>query len=214
VNDGHAVYHPKLVSEDLCAPCHNQHNTVDEWKAAPAHLKGDSCHGCHMPLVQRPQKNGAPPKMGRDHSYLGGHSLEMLLQAFTLKHEQQKQNGTNTLVVRLINDKCGHNFPTDSRHRAVDLIVTFYNAGGVPFPAVEEDRPLEQASGTYRKRFRNPYRSETGMKDTQIRAGKEAVLEAKVPENAHKATIRVIFKLTPFLKDSEGTLLAEEEVTF
>jgi hypothetical protein len=166
-----------------------------------------------MPLRERKPLAGGKPRMGRDHYFAGGHSRELLLNAFSLEHEVLSREEGQAIRIRLINDKTGHNFPTDSRHRALDLILTFYKAGGLSFPPMDGDRPFSQEPGTYRMRFRNPYRSEGG-ENTQIPAGEEAVLEANLPEGAQKALIQVIYKLTPFMKDEEGTLLAEEEVIF
>lgn len=196
------VYHPGIRSVALCTPCHNQHNTVDEWSKAPEELRGENCSECHMPLVER--ANG---RMGRSHVCFGGHDIDLLKSAFSMRHEITETKKGQVLTVAVINDKTAHNFPTDSRHRAVDLVVTFYKAGGLPFPAVGKKRPVGQEPGTYRLRFRNPYRSETGKKDTQIRVGEEGVLEAPVPEGAAKAFIQVIYKLRPFMEDKDGAEL-------
>ncbi|MCH7727017.1 MAG: PSD1 domain-containing protein, partial [Planctomycetes bacterium] len=43
---------PRLVermsSVEHCAACNNQHQTVEQWRAAPPELKGDNCLDCHM----------------------------------------------------------------------------------------------------------------------------------------------------------------------
>jgi hypothetical protein len=188
----------------LCAPCHNQHDTVDEWMDAPEDLKGENCNHCHMPVVMRSGREG------RDHTCYGGHSREFLLNAFSLFHEVKD----GTLVVRVKNDQCAHNFPTDSRHRALDLIVTFYRKGGLPLKAEDREREYGQEPGTHRLRFRNPYRSETGKENTQIPAGKEGVLEAPIPSGTEKALIQLVYKLTPFMLDEDGEELVHREIVF
>lgn len=197
------VYHPGIRSVALCAPCHNQHDTVDEWMDAPPNLKGENCNACHMPAVMR---NG---REGTDHTCYGGHSRDLLLSAFSLFHEVEE----GRLVVRVKNDRCAHNFPTDSRHRAVDLIVTFFKKGGLPVKAADEERAYGQEPGTHRLRFRNPYRSETGMENTQIPTGEEAVLEAPIPAEVEKAVIQLIYKLQPFMLDEDGEELVHREIT-
>jgi len=208
------VYHPKITTVDLCVPCHNQHNTVDEWRVAPPKLKGENCGACHMPIIEREGSGKRPPKMGRDHTFPGGHSEKMIKSAFSLSHKIKNGAEEKRLYICLKNDKSGHNFPTDSRHRAVDLVVTFYDRGGIPLPAIDEEREYGQEPGTFRMRFRNPYRSESGKVNTQIPAGKEAVMEKAIPEEAVRAKVELLFKLTPYELDSEAKLLIKEDIKF
>ena len=207
------VYHPDLETVAVCAPCHNQHNTVDEWVASPERLKKSGCNDCHMPEKERPGRDGGSPKSGRDHTFPGGHDPEYLKTAFTLVHSLSSETGSPRLIVRLQNDACAHNLPADSRHRALDLILTYFDEGGVPLQALDGKRDYGQEAGTYRLRFRNPYRSEYGMKNTQIPAGEEAVLETEVPEGVDRARIEVIYKLTPFMRDDEGFNLRRIDLT-
>ncbi len=209
-----ATFHPLLNSQKLCAPCHNQHKTVDEWMSAPPDLKKENCGSCHMPRIERKSRNGKPAREGRDHTFRGGHFEAFLQASFSLFTEIKTDEAGKTLCIRLANDNTGHNFPTDSRHRALDLVLTFFKKGGLPFPSQDNNREYGQESGTHRMRFRNPYRSETGKENTQIPAGEEAVLSVQVPGGAKKALIQVIYKLTPFMPDEEGMELAREEVTF
>jgi nitrate/TMAO reductase-like tetraheme cytochrome c subunit len=207
------VHRPELLSAALCAPCHNQHDTVNEWLDSPAQLKGENCNDCHMPVVERKGRNSDPLRRGRDHSSPGGHSVELLKKSYSLYHEVKEENGIWRLKVRIVNDKTGHNLPADSRHRALDLILTLYRPGGLPYEAMDGEREYGQGPGTYRKRFRNPYRSEQ-KENTQIPSGGEAVLDVPIPDKAQRAVIQVIYKLTPFLLDEEGVQLDYREVTF
>ncbi|MHC4945815.1 MAG: cytochrome c3 family protein [Planctomycetota bacterium] len=208
------VYHPLLTDTALCAPCHNQHNTVDEWMVSPPELMGEDCNWCHMPEKERKRADGKGTRIGRDHTFPGGHFREILLESFSLDHEITEEGEEKTLLVRIKNDKCGHNLPADSRHRALDLIVTFYKKGGLPFPWEGPPREVGQEPGTFRMRFRNPYRSETDKTNTQIPAGEERILEAPVPPGAQRALIQVIYKLRPFMSDADGEELAHREIRF
>lgn len=205
-------FHPGMSSVALCAPCHNQHNTVDEWQDSPSHMKGDSCNHCHMPVVERKMPDGSV-KEGRSHLCLGGHSKELLLNSFTLLHELKEDEGGRVLIVQIVNDKTAHNLPGDSRHRALDLIVTFVKAGGLPVPAVGEKREYGQEPGTHRMRFRNPYRSETGKANTQIPAGEKGELKVMIPVEVKRVVIQIIYKLTPFMKDEEGIELTNIDIS-
>ncbi|MBU0755152.1 MAG: cytochrome c family protein [Planctomycetes bacterium] len=207
------VYHPLLTDPALCAPCHNQHKTVDEWEAAPASLKGDDCNGCHMPEAVRTDPKTGRTRPGRDHMFYGGHSPQYLKEAFSFEYQLSGDRDDNKLSARIINDRCGHNLPTDSRHRALDLVITFFKEGGLPYPAADADREFGQEPGTHRMRFRNPYRTETGKIDTQIPAGETRELTVPVPEAAARARIQVIYKLKPFMNDDEGHELVSEEIS-
>jgi len=205
-------YDARILSVELCAPCHNQHNTVDEWRAAPAGLKTESCTPCHYPEVTRPGRDGGPDRTGRSHLMRSWRSENLAMQALTVGREIEGEGAERTLRVRVINDKTPHNVPADSRNRALDLVLTFYEAGGRPFPPADGQRAFGQEPGTYRLRFRNPYRSDIGKKNTQIVSGSSAVLEAAVPDGAVRARIRLLYKLTPFTLDEEAIEIHSDEI--
>lgn len=206
------AHHPLLSTPALCAPCHNQHNTVTEWEEAPEHLKGEGCNDCHMPAKIRQNIRSGGTRPGRDHTFYGGHFEEFLKDSFSLTYSVEPGVPTRRLSVQVINDKCAHNLPTDSRHRALDLIVTFYKKGGVPYPPDEPRLESGQAPGTHRKRFRNPYRSETDKVDTQIRAGQSDGLDVPIPSGAARVLIQVVYKLEPLMEDEEGFELYRQEI--
>jgi len=205
-------YHSGLSSIELCAPCHNQHNTVDEWVAAPAHLKGDNCNHCHYPEVMRPGRGGGPPREGRSHLLRGWRTENLEMEAFSFEKRVTGQDGKKVVEVRMINDKTPHNVPADSRNRALDLLITFLSKGGRPFPAADGAREFGQEPGTYRKRLRNPYRSEIGKQNTQIVAGTEVSLLAPVPRDAVRARIEILYKMTPFTTDEDAIVVRSETI--
>jgi len=204
-------YDARVVSIELCAPCHNQHNTVDEWLAAPADLKTASCNPCHHPEITRPGRDGGPDRTGRSHLLRSWRSGNLDREALTIRRKFTGEGEGRTLRIRIINDRTPHNVPADSRNRALDLVLTYFEAGGRPFPAADGEREFNREPGTYRLRFRNPYRSEIGMQNTQIVAGTEAVLETVVPAGAVRARFRLLYKLTPFTSDGEAIEIHSEE---
>lgn len=211
----------ELRSPALCAPCHNQHNTVDEWELTHFSKEGVGCGDCHMPPVERTGSDGSR-RNGRSHRMAGGHDLAMLAKAFELKSEvKEGADGRRTLVVSVTNGGAGHNFPADARHRALDLVVTLIQPDGVEVPP-REARPYGRERGTARRRFRNPYREETerldnkekwGRENTQIVSGETLALE--VPFEAGtvaEARVELIYKLTPIQFDDEGVRLHDARV--
>lgn len=185
-----------LVSVELCASCHNQHLTTDQWRQSHYPAKGQDCNHCHMPEVQRRLRDGGV-RPGRSHVYPGAHDPAMLRAAgrFEARHED------GDVVLSLTNVGAGHNFPTEERHRAVDLEVRFVMADG--------------SAGPWQRlhRCRQPYRDEPG-EDTQLPAGQTVSARTPVPDGAVRAEARLWYRLTPFVGDDDprSTLLEERTV--
>jgi len=195
----------------LCAPCHNQHKTVDEWEATEFGKAGGSCNDCHMPPVAREATPERPAHQGRSHEYPGGHNLDMLKRSITVNCDIQAGDARRALVVTVTNTGAGHNVPTDARHRALDLVVTLLDKDGRPVVGTDT-REAGQEPGTQRLRFRNPYRTESGKEDTQIRAGQTAKLEVPIAAEIKSAHVQLIYKLTPFVADPDGTLVFDRSI--
>ncbi len=106
------------------------------------------------------------------------------------------------LVAALTNSGAGHNFPTEERHRAVDIVYRFVDGSGL--------------AGEWQLgwRFRQPYRDEPG-ENTQLLAGATKELRIPIPDGAASAELRVWYRLKPFAKDDDpaSTLLEERKVT-
>lgn len=143
----------RFTSVRLCESCHNQHFTTDQWRASPSAARNFDCNHCHMPDVERKLANGGA-RTGRHHGYPGAHDEPMLKQAaeFAVRIEGKD------LVAALTNSGAGHNFPTEERHRAVDIVYRFVDGSGL--------------AGEWQLgwRFRQPYRDEPG-ENTQLLAG-------------------------------------------
>jgi len=188
-----------------CASCHNQHGTTDQWHASHYAAEGTDCSACHMPEVERKRADGSTRK-GRSHAYPGCHDKEMLRRAgrFTLTRDG------DTAVLSLTNVGAGHNFPTEERHRAVDMMVRFLSADN-PAPA-----------WTLAHRARQPYRDESSpvgpgaapFENTQLPAGAEKVVRLPIPAGTTAIEARLWYRLTPMCDDDSplSTLLEERRV--
>lgn len=201
------VHRPEVASTDLCAPCHNQHNTVDEWEASPPHLKGESCLHCHMPQVERAPEAGRAAYTGRFHGSRGGNDLELLQKSATLTFQVAGDEGGRRLEVTVTNSGTAHNLPADARHRAVDLVVRLLGQGGEA-PGEAVNLGPGESGGNARLRFRNPYREEYGKVNTQIPAGESRTLAVPFdPAAARSAEVLLLYKRTPFVPDEEATVV-------
>src|SRR6185295_11244249 len=151
------VFRAELATQQVCYACHNQHNTHDEWRASPAAAANQDCLTCHMAPVTRTGSEAGAPRAGRSHRFPGGRDRDYALDG--LEVASRVDAAAAELQVTLHNAFAGHNLPTDSRNRALDLVVTLYDARGEALPAPpDEKRDPGCETGTARRRFRNPYR--------------------------------------------------------
>lgn len=196
------VFRAELSSHQQCYACHNQHNTHDEWIVSPAATANEDCQTCHMPRVIRAAPEVGAPRAGRSHRFLGGRDKSMVLDGLRLEHALDRD--ADILSVTLSNVFAGHNLPTDSRNRALDLVVTLFDSLDVALPPLsDEPRDPGTGRGTARLRFRNPYRS-SGRQNTQLPAGETATLSLPLQSAAVRARIELIYKLSPWVEDSEA----------
>lgn len=184
----------RMTAVELCATCHNQHKTTDQWRASEWAQQGVDCAACHMEEVARP---GTASGKGRSHVFRGAHDTPTLHKAFSITAE----HAGDELVVTLANVGAGHNFPTEERHRAVDIVVRFAGTADAS----------EAGAWTRLFRFRQPYRDEPG-ENTQLPAGQSHVEKVTIPSGSKRAFVRLWYRLNPFATDAESTLLWEKEV--
>ena len=173
----------RMDSVDHCAACHNQHLTVEQWRAAPEERRGENCLGCHMPEVFR-----AGGRRGRDHAFRASHDLAALQSAVTLRGG----HGEEGVWVEVENTGAAHNFPTDERSRAADVQLRWADANGV------------WSDWENLHRFRQPYRDETHLVDTQLPAAAIWREQASVPAGASAAEARLLYRTNPYLPDTEA----------
>ncbi|MFG0318221.1 MAG: multiheme c-type cytochrome [Planctomycetota bacterium JB042] len=177
---------------NLCGTCHNQHETTDQWRASRYAKEGITCNDCHMPKVTR-----ADGSTGRRHVYEGCHDEEMLRSAATFEATREGDE----LVLAVTNTGAGHNFPTEERHRAVDILVRFVDEAGTA------------TDWQHLYRFRQPYRDEPQI-NTQLPADARHESRVDVPADAVRAEARLWYRLNPYATDDDpaSTLLFEREV--
>jgi hypothetical protein len=158
----------------LCTPCHDQHKVEQDWLGSRfADKEGgeyQDCNDCHMPVLDGPGTIGGARPTHRGHGFKGGHDPAILKTAgivrakrfdsseeisqvvaeLTSRKWQAKAQVSldRGILIEVKNTGTGHNFPSDERHRAVDLYARF-----VP----EKGKPTEEVRLV---RFRNPYRHE------------------------------------------------------
>jgi nitrate/TMAO reductase-like tetraheme cytochrome c subunit len=179
------VHDARISTPEFCAGCHDQHDTVKEWRATPFAARGETCVDCHMPAIAR-----AGGRTGRTHRWPGAHDPEAIRRALAFRVERGE--GKVRIVVK--NVGAGHHVPTDARHRAVDLLV--------------RARLGEAAEARSLARYRNPYRDE-GLPNTTLPFGEERSYEVDLPGGPGEMEILLTYKLTPYPVEA-GAILADE----
>ncbi|MGE0143414.1 MAG: multiheme c-type cytochrome [Planctomycetota bacterium] len=191
----------RFLSVSLCEGCHNQHQTTDQWRASEFAAKGQSCNDCHMPQVDR-----SGGKRGRHHGWSGAHDLATLKAAATMT----ACIDGGELVLSLHNHGAGHNFPTEERHRAVDLLYSFADGDGKRAEGVDAAGNPTDFALAYR--FRQPYRDESGD-NTQLPSGATKEVRVPIPADAVSVTVRLWYRLQPYVGDDHpASSLLDEKV--
>lgn len=184
----------RMASVEHCASCHNQHGTVDQWRAAPAEiegqvLRGQDCLHCHMPVAWR-----SGGRAGRDHAFRASHDLEALRTAVRFAGEWD-----GGVRLRVANVGAAHHFPTDERSRAADVQLRWQSAGG-------------WSEWLHIWRFRDPYRDEADLTNTQLPAGDSWETRVAAPAGAVAAEARLLYRTNPFQPDQEAAEVARLEL--
>lgn len=173
----------ELSRVDFCAGCHNQHKTVDQWRASRFPEEGTDCLDCHMPW-----RNG-DPNLGRNHTSHGAHDLELVRSAVELRGSFEGDGWT----IEVENVGAGHSYPTDERSRASDL---FWR----PLVAADQEKPA------WKKfyRFRSPYRYEVGIEDNLLVSGETRRVPLTDEGSRGSIEVALFYKLSPYYQDPEN----------
>lgn len=182
-----------LQRVELCSACHNQHKTIDQWKAS-SFSKGinkQDCSSCHMPLVA---SIGEGSGQHRSHRFPGGDVLDLVKTAVTLEGGPEDGNW----VVTLTNVGAGHSFPTDERSRAGDIFW--------------RELDMEGAQWKHVHRMRSPYRDEVDVLDTLLLADEARRIPIfSEPEEIGEAIaadkpieVALFYKRTPWWLDPDN----------
>jgi len=171
----------ELARVDLCVSCHDQHETVRQWRATPYPDQGIDCLTCHMPY-----RDGDPTK-GRDHRCLGGHDIDLVRSAVELRGAAASDGGWR---VEVENVAGGHHFPTDERSRAADVF----------WRPLADDQGESGGRWFHLYRFRSPYRDEVDVADTLLPFGETRTIPL---EHDGPVEVALYYNLRPVYLDPE-----------
>ena len=173
------VQRVELQRPVLCAGCHDQHQTMQQWEGSSWAEKRITCIDCHMPFRE------GDPNLGRDHRCLGGNDLEMIQSAVELSARVVEAG----VAVSVANVGAGHSFPTDERSRAADVFWRTMVAG--------EPGPWQHVY-----RFRSPYRDETHLPDTLLPV--DSTWTQTIEGAEPPLEVALFYKRSPYWADPEN----------
>jgi hypothetical protein len=141
---GEDTYSKLQKRSQFCAPCHYGvfwdtvvYNSFGEWLRSPYSRdgKGKTCQDCHMPSTGAayfapPEKGGRKrdPNSIVSHRMPGAGDSELLRNAVSLTLEAEQVPEGIRVRTKVVNDRTGHDVPTDSPLRHVILMVRAYGS--------------------------------------------------------------------------------------
>jgi cytochrome c554/c'-like protein len=176
-------YAPELGTELACLGCHNQHGLHDEWKKTIYFQQGVGCNDCHMPVVKRPR--GDRMVEGRHHGFHASRNRDPGPMSVRVTATGPGDTGGKAGVVQVAvkNEKIGHDFPADSRHRSADLVTRFLD-------------PENKVVGEVRtERFHIPLRDALDQTRTTIPHGQTRSFRYPIPDGATQAEVALLYRL-------------------
>jgi hypothetical protein len=139
---GEDTYSKLQKESQFCAPCHFGvfrdtvvYDSFGEWLRSPYSREetGKTCQDCHMPnsgaqFFASPEKGGLKrnPKSVISHRMPGARDLDLLHHAVSLSLEAEPSQGGIRVRTKVVNDRTGHDVPTDSPLRHLILVVRAY----------------------------------------------------------------------------------------
>ena len=148
VAPGEDTYSPVQTTSDFCAGCHYGvfwdtviYDLFGEWLRSPYSdpENGQTCQDCHMPRLNVPQfaltEQGGlarDPATIYSHTMPGASDTTLLQNALEMEVTYLVKKDAVEIQVALLNDKTGHNIPTDSPLRHLILLVSASDQQGEP----------------------------------------------------------------------------------
>jgi len=182
VGDCRPRYDAALGTELACIGCHNQHKLHEEWRKTPFFKQGVDCIDCHMPVVKR--SRGDTVIEGRHHGFIASRNRDFSKSAVLVKVVGPREPGgeAGVLQVSIKNEKSGHDFPADSRHKAADLITQFYSANDA------------KVGNAKTERFHIPMRDALDQKRTTIPYSETRRFSYDIPPEAAYGKVLLLYR--------------------
>lgn len=175
-----------FTTPSVCAPCHAQHGSLDEWQASEWSRKGFTCQACHMPLVERASASGGPPRSVRSHRMRSQRDPSLLREAVALEARLDERR----IAVSLANVGAGHNVPGEIFNRELVLATRVLDPAGGELAAWRESL----------KTVKREQRS--SEPSTQLRSGETRAWSYSLPAGHGTVEVRVLYKSFYLMPDA------------
>jgi len=173
----------------MCAACHAQFGTVDEFKKSRWASNPAACITCHMEEVERPLTPATEPRKSRKHLFTGKTNKDLVASGLSL----EASAAGDKLIVKLISKGVGHKFPTghDTKQAIIDVQVK------------NGDQLVLQKRAVL---------GVQGGQDNRLEPGSTFTLEVPTEGKHGKAVVRVLHKAHPEVPDDEAIVVLTTEV--
>ncbi len=134
-------------------------------------------------------------RRGKHHGFPAGHYRDALLRAARIAGGMI--DGIPWVSVE--NYGAAHNFPTDERSRAADVQARWQAADG------------SWSDWQHVYRFRDPYRDEVDLVNTQLPSGETWGSNLTPAESSQRGEARLLYRTNPYLPDDESVEIGRVE---
>lgn len=141
-----------LLSSSGCMTCHNvqgilsatlicSFTTGDEWMASTYPEQGQDCVTCHLPVIERANVEGEPPRPSNRHTWAGGGIAKLPGEEPLGRRDYvaglvvdlasvEWSDDSVRVTARVTNGRAGHQLPTGDVERFFIVDLTLFGTGG------------------------------------------------------------------------------------
>jgi hypothetical protein len=172
------VQTPELTTSRFCGTCHEA--IYDDWVASRFREQALTCQQCHM-------RRGDDPEGPASHLCRGGHDPATVRSGLRMECRREGDE----LIVALVNETTGHNYPGERHHRVLSVrVIERTPAGEIVLAQKEVIKDV------------TPFRGESSAE--QIRAGQTAEARFPIVQTPVTAEVRLLYKTFPWLTDRDA----------
>ena len=177
---------PELTTSQICGACHEAIH--DDWLASRFREQAVTCQHCHM-------RQGDDPDGPVSHLSRGGHDPATVRSGVRM----QCRRAEDELIVSLVNETTGHNFPGERHHRV--LLVRLIERKPTGEIVLARQQVIKDVTA---------FRGETSAEN--IRAGDTAEVRFPIVETPITAEVRLLYKTFPWLTDGDALEVCRADV--
>ena len=194
-----------FLDGQMCMGCHSHNINGKGAKLCVMEEEGESnCLLCHMPRVAGAPASDSASTMHRSHVMAGGHDIDMLRKAVSLKARIDTAEDGKSLVIEVTN-KITHSFPSTSPIRMAFVKVSGKNQAGELVWQNFTESPLEDKQALFFKALKAgdkvgaaPWAAEDVAFDLRLKAGETRTISYPITsDEITEINISLVYLLFP-----------------